>query len=193
LTHGRARALHQGTYGAPAGTARCTPDWILDNVVAWSVMGDWISPCYRPHQDVVIPARTCLSEKLKDNFKDIRHVKPASKRPALVAWAGTYWGTGKNTRLRLTCPRGGVGDEPLSPHSEKQSRWLNWDYMNDLNNAIFCPQPTGIAGESDCVLPWEVAVPEPAFCNRMINATERRELPVDSCLQPHSADMTGDL
>lgn len=127
---------------------RLYPDWILDNVMVWSVMGDWISPCYRPHQDVVIPARTCLTEKLKNNFKDMYMIKPASKRPALVAWAGTYWGTGKNSRLRLTCPRGGVGEEEMVPKGGKQSRWLNWDYMNDLNNAIFCPQPTGIAGWS---------------------------------------------
>lgn len=135
-------------------------------------MGDWISPCYRPHQDVVIPARTCMTHKLHQSFKDMYIVKPASKRPALVAWAGTYWGTGKNSRLRLTCPRGGVGKQSRVAGGGPQSRWLNWDYMNDLNNAIFCPQPTGIAGESARAV-QEKPEAKRSLLSRLVYAAER--------------------
>ncbi|WWC63549.1 uncharacterized protein I303_106153 [Kwoniella dejecticola CBS 10117] len=124
------------------------PDWILNNVLVWSVMGDYDSPCYRPHQDVVIPARTCQSINLKDHFSDIRQVKPARERDHLLTWSGTYWGTGKSDRLRLTCDRGGAGERELVKGKGPQSSFENWDYMNDLNNARFCPQPRGIAGWS---------------------------------------------
>lgn len=63
-----------------------------------------------------------------------------------MTWAGTYWGTGKNDRLRLTCPRGGANLKELIKGSGPQDNWESWDYMNDLSNARFCPQPRGIAG-----------------------------------------------
>ncbi|WVR09403.1 hypothetical protein IAU60_006470 [Kwoniella sp. DSM 27419] len=124
------------------------PDWILNNVLVWSVMGDYDSPCYRPHQDVVIPARTCQSVNLRETFPDAEHIKPMRERPHLIAWSGTYWGTGKSDRLRLTCSRGGAGERELYPGAGPQSYFLSWDYMNDLNDARFCPQPRGIAGWS---------------------------------------------
>ena len=109
-------------------------------------MGDYDSPCYRPHQDVVIPARTCRSYELFDTFPDVEHVKPSRERPNLLTWSGTYWGTGKSERLRLTCTRGGAGARELVKGGGPQSNFESWDYMNDLNNARFCPQPRGIAG-----------------------------------------------
>jgi len=127
---------------------RLYPDWILNNVLVWSVMGDYDSPCYRPHQDVVIPARTCQSPALKETFGDISNVMPARQRPKLVTWAGTYWGTGKSERLRMTCDRGGAGERELVKGGGAQSDWISWDYMKNLGQARFCPQPRGIAGES---------------------------------------------
>nr|XP_019006535.1 uncharacterized protein I203_00124 [Kwoniella mangroviensis CBS 8507]OCF69996.1 hypothetical protein I203_00124 [Kwoniella mangroviensis CBS 8507] len=124
------------------------PDWILNNVLVWSVMGDYDSPCYRPHQDVVIPARTCQSINLRDHFPDVQHIKPVRERSHLLTWSGTYWGTGKSDRLRLTCDRGGAGEKELIKGKGPQSSFENWDYMNDLNDARFCPQPRGIAGWS---------------------------------------------
>lgn len=125
------------------------PDPILKNSLVFSVMGDWDSNCYRPAQDVVVPARTCLSKKLVATFPNVEHIMPARDRPRLITWSGTFWGTGKNERLRLTCDRGGVGDEELLPGQGPQSKFPRaWDdYMVELNTARFCPQPRGVAGE----------------------------------------------
>ena len=111
-------------------------------------MGDYDSPCYRPAQDVVIPARTCRSISLEEHFPTVEKVKPMRERPNLMTWSGTYWGTGKSERLRLTCNRGGVGKKELIPGGGPQDNFAAWDYMNDLSNARFCPQPRGIAGMS---------------------------------------------
>lgn len=124
------------------------PDWILDNVFVWQPMGDAISKCYRPQQDIVVPPRSCLTNKLRDSFGDLRNVKPAALRPYLITWSGTQWGTGKSARLRLTCERGGEGKNELVRGAGPQSRWFHWDYMEELSNARFCPQPTGVAGWS---------------------------------------------
>lgn len=124
------------------------PDWILDNVFVWQPMGDAISKCYRPQQDIVVPPRTCLTNKLRESFGDVHNVKPAALRPYLITWSGTQWGTGKSARLRLTCDRGGEGKNELVSGAGPQSRWFHWDYMSELSNARFCPQPTGVAGWS---------------------------------------------
>lgn len=125
------------------------PDPLLKNTLVFSVMGDWDSNCYRPAQDVVVPARTCLSKKLVETFPNVEHIMPARDRPRLITWSGTFWGTGKNERLRLTCHRGGVADEELLPGQGPQSKFPRaWDdYMQELNTARFCPQPRGVAGE----------------------------------------------
>jgi nucleoside-diphosphate-sugar epimerase len=129
---------------------RMYPDPLLRNTIVFSVMGDWDSNCYRPAQDVVVPARTCLSKKLVDTFPNVDHIMPARERPRLITWSGTFWGTGKNERLRLTCHRGGVADEELLPGQGPQSKFPRaWDdYMVELNTARFCPQPRGVAGWS---------------------------------------------
>lgn len=126
------------------------PDPLLKNTLVFQVMGDWDSNCYRPAQDVVIPARTCNSPKLVRTFGDIYAIRPAAERPRLITWAGTFWGTGKNERLRLTCHRGGIADKELLPGMGPQSTFpIRWDdYMEELNSARFCPQPRGIAGWS---------------------------------------------
>lgn len=130
-----------------SGKPTLYPDWILDNTLVMSVMGDWDTNCYRPHQDVVIPARSCQSNNLRETFSSLEKVKPMRDRPQLISWAGTYWGTGKSDRLRLTCDRGGAGEKELVKGAGPMSSFSNWDYMKDLNNARFCPQPRGIAGK----------------------------------------------
>lgn len=67
---------------------RLSPDWILNNVFVWSVMGDTVSNCYRPHMDTVIPARTCNSVKLRESFGSIDKIQPIAQRPQLLTWAG---------------------------------------------------------------------------------------------------------
>jgi hypothetical protein len=131
------------------GKPRLYPDPLMRNAIVWSVMGDWDSRCYRPAQDVVVPARTCLSKKLVESFGDIENVRPARERPQLINWSGTFWGTGKSERLRLVCGRGGVVDEEILPGHGPQSFFpSSWDnYLVNLNNARFCPQPRGVAGK----------------------------------------------
>ncbi|WVQ79577.1 hypothetical protein IAT38_001677 [Cryptococcus sp. DSM 104549] len=127
---------------------RLYPDWILNNILVWSVMGDYDSPCYRPHQDVVVPARTCRSVTLRETFPTVESIRPMRERKRLMTWSGTYWGTGKSDRLRLTCNRGGAGVKEMVKGGGAQSNFGSWDYMNDLGDAMFCPQPRGIAGWS---------------------------------------------
>lgn len=123
------------------------PDPIMRNILVFSVQGDWDSNCYRPTQDVVVPARTCRSPDLVAAFPDVASITPMRERTALLTWAGTMWGTGKSERLRITCERGGAIYEELVPGGGRQSIFYDWDYMKDLANARFCPQPKGIAGE----------------------------------------------
>lgn len=96
----------------------------------------------------MIPARSCQSVSLKDSFASLEQVKPAHQRPHLMSWSGTFWGTGKTERLRLTCDRGGAGLDELIPGGGPQSSFMHRDYMHELTNARFCPQPRGIAGKS---------------------------------------------
>lgn len=64
------------------------PDGILDNTMVWSVQGDSNTKCYRPHQDVVIPARTCNTDKLRQHFGDSTKITPAAQRTLLITWSG---------------------------------------------------------------------------------------------------------
>lgn len=146
------------------------PDWILNNVLVWSVMGDYDSPCYRPHQDIVIPPRTCRTPLLRETFEDMSNVMPARDRPKLVTWAGTYWGTGKSERLRLTCDRGGAGDRELVEGQGPQSVWYNWEYMTALGTSRFCPQPRGVAGM------FSRFVHLPSLIARLVASSERCDL-----------------
>ncbi|KAF8338858.1 uncharacterized protein EI90DRAFT_3117929 [Cantharellus anzutake] len=129
---------------------------ILRSTTAWSVMADLNSPCYRPHQDIVIPPRTCLSKRLLEAYPDISDVRPARDRRVLVAFSGSLWGTGFLSRQRVECPRHG-----WSSGESKRKLHLNgpllkaiyhdtgsYDYINLLNDTIFCPQPAGTTGWS---------------------------------------------
>lgn len=64
------------------------PDNLVKDMHVMSVMGDYMSSCYRPHQDLVVPARTCLSNTLREKFGDVANVRPAANRPHLMTWAG---------------------------------------------------------------------------------------------------------
>lgn len=78
---------------------RLHPDYILDNTIVWSVQGDSNTECYRPHQDVVIPARTCNSVKLKESFGNVLQVNPVSQRTTLITWSG---------KRLMTCAQGAI-------------------------------------------------------------------------------------
>ncbi|KAF8309132.1 NAD(P)-binding protein [Clavulina sp. PMI_390] len=131
---------------------------LMRSTTAWSVMGDLNSICYRPHQDVVIPPRTCLSPKLLNHFSSASSVKPARVRHVLATFSGSLWGTGRLNRERLICPRSGwhSGEQPTRRLQglEQQGPDLTtiwgglggYDYMGILNNTIFCPQPAGTTG-----------------------------------------------
>lgn len=79
------------------------------------------------------------------------------ERSNLLMWSGTHSGTGKSERIRLTCNRGGAGDRELIKGGGKQSNFASSDYMKDLNNARFCPQPRGIAGKLSRMLSLAIA------------------------------------
>jgi hypothetical protein len=114
-------------------------------------MGDLNSPCYFPDQDVVIPARTCLQDKLRETFSDIAKVKPIRQRSVLATFKGRTTGIygGSVVRQKLTC------DRPMSPGrltgGEKLERWWqqlrpNSDYLTTINETVFCPLPRGTTG-----------------------------------------------
>ena len=103
----------------------------------------------KDHRGRVDGLRHCC-EMLKETFGDLANVIPARDRPRLVTWSGTYWGTGKSERLRMTCDRGGAGQRELVAGRGPQSSWISWDYEKELSSARFCPQPRGIAGEYEC-------------------------------------------
>ncbi|KAF8307622.1 hypothetical protein DL93DRAFT_2232130 [Clavulina sp. PMI_390] len=133
---------------------------LVRSTTAWSVMGDLNSPCYRPHQDVVIPPRTCYSIELFPLFSSLSSVKPARERHVLATFKGSPWGTGLLHRHRVTCSRAGwhLGEKRTRRLRGLEDRGPNltaiwsstgdYDYMGILNNTIFCPQPAGIAGWS---------------------------------------------
>ncbi len=132
-------------YGSPIGSER----W--RNTILFTVMGDYDQKCYRPEHDILIPARSCASPRLYGAFGDMNQVRPAAERKHLVAWAGSFWGTGSVERQRLTCSRGGISQAELEPGYGPQSLWgfgreQGLDYMGMLGDSRFCPLPRGTAG-----------------------------------------------
>ncbi|KAJ7780326.1 hypothetical protein DFH07DRAFT_470062 [Mycena maculata] len=133
---------------------------VLTNVIAWSVMGDLNSPCYRPHQDVLIPPRSCRTKQLRPAFSDPAYVRPVAERTHLSFFSGSLWGSGGGSRKRIICKRPvpsegltrletsrletGLGPNPLNTKWERPQS--HDDYMSILNNTIFCAAPAGVAG-----------------------------------------------
>jgi len=129
---------------------------IVMSTTAWTVMADLNSPCYRPHQDVVIPPRTCESAKLFEAFENIAYIRPARDRRVLVTSAGSSLGTGRLNRQRLECARKGWSVEETRLRLYPEGPWLkalfdktmNDGYMGRLNDTIFCVLSAGVTGWS---------------------------------------------
>ncbi|KAJ7230586.1 exostosin family-domain-containing protein [Mycena pura] len=131
------------------------------NVLAWSVMGDLNSPCYRPHQDILIPPRSCRTRELRPAFSDPARIGAPVDRTYLAFFHGTTWGQGGTLRRKLVCNRPlpnqgltrfeesrvgmGVGHLPL-PRPKWDKPRSHDDYVSILNSTIFCAVPPGVAG-----------------------------------------------
>ncbi|KAG8939592.1 hypothetical protein FRC04_006214, partial [Tulasnella sp. 424] len=124
----------------------------------WTVMADLNSPCYKPHQDVVIPPRACLSRQLAEAYSDVSRIRPARNRSLLATFSGSIWGTGSVDRMKLVCSPGGgykYSDVPnrrlITNRDGLQTMWGirgNYTYLDSFNDSIFCPLPTGVTGWS---------------------------------------------
>jgi hypothetical protein len=123
----------------------------MRRVMSWAPMGDLNSPCYFPDQDVIMPARTCLQDKLREGFGDIAKVKPIRQRSVLTTFKGRTFGihAGQVIRQKLACER------PMAPGrlegGDKLEVWWQQlkpkhDYMQTINETVFCPLPRGTTG-----------------------------------------------
>ncbi|KLT45199.1 hypothetical protein CC85DRAFT_282690 [Cutaneotrichosporon oleaginosum] len=131
---------------------------------SWQPMGDTNSPCYFMDQDVVVPARTCLQENLRETFGDMLNVMPARLRSTLVHFKGSPNGAGASVRNKLVCERpwrkdtrgmklkgaeklktywGSLRPSLVRPASEPNPAK---DYMETIGDSIFCPVPRGTTG-----------------------------------------------
>ncbi|GFZ52393.1 hypothetical protein JCM24511_10166 [Saitozyma sp. JCM 24511] len=122
---------------------------------AWSPMGDLNVNCYRPDQDIVIPSRTCLQDRLREQLGSIDQVRPIRQRAILAAFKGSLQGQGTTIRPKITCPRPyqkfdrGNLDSGASMPSYWNSYPEGKDYLQTLNDTVFCPLPPGIT-DPDC-------------------------------------------
>ncbi|KAJ7623651.1 hypothetical protein FB45DRAFT_1089419 [Roridomyces roridus] len=132
----------------------------LNNVIAWSVMGDLNSPCYRFHQDVLIPPRSCRSTELRPAFSNPAYIRSAAERSKLSFFSGTAWGSGGGLRKRILCDRrvpnqgstrfetsrAEMGFEPKDLRTHWKKPTSHADYVAILNDTVFCAVPAGVAG-----------------------------------------------
>jgi hypothetical protein len=137
----------------------------MERTSSWQPMGDLNSPCewfpvsnpgpsliigYRIDQDVVIPARTCLQDKLRERFGNLNQVLPSRKRSILVAFKGSYNGAGSGLRRKLVCERP-IPSKPRLTDAHRLHRYWNaykpgGDYLETIGDTIFCPVPGGTTG-----------------------------------------------
>jgi hypothetical protein len=105
---------------------------------------------YRIDQDVVIPARTCLQDKLRERFGDLSRVLPSRKRSILVAFKGSFNGAGSGLRHKVMCDRAEPKSSRLTGAERLQRYWgvlkPGTDYLETIGNTIFCPVPAGTTG-----------------------------------------------
>jgi len=105
---------------------------------------------YRIDQDVVIPARTCLQDKLRDTYGDLHNVLPSRKRSILVAFKGSYNGAGSGLRRKLVCERQMPSKPRLSDAHRLHRYWNEFkpgsDYLGTIGDTVFCPVPGGTTG-----------------------------------------------
>ena len=151
-----------------------SPPAVIRDALIWSVMGDLNSNCepglsfegsaktdpgYRPQQDIVIPARTCLQDDLRETFGDIRSIRPIRQRSVLASFKGSVWGAGTGVRRKVMCERNyeGLRDTKLSGGTAMKTYWGGYapggDYLSTLNETVFCPLPRGITG-TPCPACW---------------------------------------
>lgn len=105
---------------------------------------------YRIDQDVVIPSRTCLQDKLRERFGRLESILPSRKRSTLVAFKGSYNGAGTALRRKLACHRAPT-IEPRLKGGDRLGRYWNEfkpgsDYLDTIGDTIFCPVPGGTTG-----------------------------------------------
>nr|XP_031859815.1 uncharacterized protein CI109_004663 [Kwoniella shandongensis]KAA5526887.1 hypothetical protein CI109_004663 [Kwoniella shandongensis] len=124
----------------------------MERISSWQPMGDLNSPCYRIDQDVVIPARTCLQDKLREKYGDLSHVRPCRQRSILVAFKGSVAGAGTSLRQKITCDRPfkDVSEPRLVGGNTMRRYWNEMkpgaDYLETIGDTVFCPVPRGTTG-----------------------------------------------
>lgn len=126
----------------------------LKSVSAWQPLGDLNSECYIMDQDVVIPTRTCLQDKLREAFP-ITKVKPAKDRSLLATFKGSPNGQGTIPRIKVQCDRPIPATAKLTNTDKLKTLWgalkdVEGDkeakYMDTIGDSIFCPVPAGTVG-----------------------------------------------
>jgi hypothetical protein len=127
-----------------------TPKEII-RASSWAPMGDLNSPCYFMDQDIVIPPRTCLQDKLREAFGNVANVKPATQRSTLVTFKGSPNGAGSSVRQKLACERPYTEIQgKLTGGNLKQRYWGTLkpgaDYLETIGDSVFCPIPRGTTG-----------------------------------------------
>ncbi|GMK55282.1 hypothetical protein CspeluHIS016_0203380 [Cutaneotrichosporon spelunceum] len=136
----------------------------VERASSWQPMGDTNSPCYFMDQDVVVPSRTCLQDRLRERFGVMLNVIPSRLRTTLVHFKGSPNGAGASVRNKLVCERiwrkdirrikltgaeklkthwGSLKPSLVRPASEPNPAK---DYMDTLGDTIFCPVPRGTTG-----------------------------------------------
>lgn len=105
---------------------------------------------YRIDQDVVIPSRTCLQDRLRERFGRLDSVLPSRKRSTLVAFKGSFNGAGTTLRRKLTCNRSILPNSRLTGADHLGRYWNEFkpgaDYLDTIGDTIFCPVPGGTTG-----------------------------------------------
>ncbi|KAK8844534.1 hypothetical protein IAR55_006381 [Kwoniella newhampshirensis] len=137
----------------------------MERISSWQPMGDLNSPCesstarmsadlsgYRADQDIVIPARTCLQDKLRERFGDLADVRPCRQRSILVAFKGSLAGAGTSLRQKVACERPftHIAEPQLVGGTTMRRYWNEMkpgaDYMETIGDTVFCPVPRGTTG-----------------------------------------------
>ncbi|TXT08894.1 hypothetical protein VHUM_03022 [Vanrija humicola] len=133
-----------------------SPNEALIRASSWQPMGDLNSPCYFMDQDVVIPARTCLQDKLRERFGQVSSVTPSRLRSVLTTFKGSPNGAGTSVRQKLQCDRpykkirgnleGGNDLDVFWGRMKLYPDGSEADYMDTIGDTVFCPLPRGTTG-----------------------------------------------
>jgi hypothetical protein len=79
----------------------------------------------------------------------MRSVKPVRHRKVLTTFSGSIWGTGAHVRTKVICdrpvkPRNLIGGERLEILWQSKGNYK--DYLDLLNETVFCPLIKGTTG-----------------------------------------------